>query len=252
MKSGANKILILTFHALEETNTPISFAPRLFTQAIKKWYAQGWRTISLSDAVQHLKQRDPFPAKSFILTFDDGYASVYRIAFPLLQECGMTATIFVAPNETITDGTTLLPMLYKREMLRWNEIREMHAYGIDFGAHTLTHRDLTQLDEIELDRELRVSQQILTDALGERIGLFAYPKGKYNLRVRERAAQYYDAACSDHLGIAAPNSDLFALPRVETYYLRSKSAMDALTHAWFPSYLQLRNVPRVLRRVFIK
>lgn len=249
MKSGANKIPILTFHALENTTSPMAFPPALFERALKTWHAAGWRTIALSDAAQNLRERAPFPEKTFVITFDDGYVSVYQAAFPVLRECGMTATVFVAPNaEGQTADTTRLPPLYGRAMLRWGEIRELRAYGIHFGAHTLTHANLIKLDDRRLRRELCESRDILADALGEKISLFAYPFGKYNGHVREMTAQYYDAACSDRLGIANFSSDLLALERVETFYLRPLWAADGLTRSWFPWYLHARNVPRSVRR----
>lgn len=248
MKSGANKIPILTFHALEDRRTPISFSPDLFARAIKKWYAEGWRTISLLEGVQHLRAGKPFPEKTFVLTFDDGYASVYQHAFPLLQAYNFTATLFIAPQENVSaNSTDALPVLYEREMLRWHQIREMRAHGIDFGSHTLTHRELITLDEKEIEYELRVAREVLSNALGEQIALFAYPRGLYNARVRQLTAQFYEAACSDKLGIATLKSDLFALERVETFYLRETWAADGFTGAWFPFYLQMRNVPRKMK-----
>ena len=249
----SHSIPILTFHALEENNIATSFPAALFERAIKKWYAAGWRTISLHDAVRHIQTRTAFPAKTFVLTFDDGYASVYQHAFPILRELGMTATIFITPNaDGNTGGKTPLPTLYERVMLRWNEIREMHAHGFHFGAHTLTHCDLTLLTDAEIEYELRASRDILADALGEKISVFTYPLGKYDARVRTHTAKFFDAACSDQLGIANFDSDVFALERVDTFYLRAKWSVDGFTRAWFPFYLRARNVPREIKRMFTK
>lgn len=244
-----SRIPILTFHALDELENPISFPPHLFARAMRQWYAKGWKTIGLADAVDFLEQGKGFPAKTFVLTFDDGYASVYRSGFPLFQELGATATVFVAPNPRgETNGSTPLPQLYGREMLRWNEIREMRAHGITFGAHTMTHADLTRCDDAQLDDELRTSQAVLADALGEPIPLFAYPFGKFDARVRGRAAQLFKAAVTDRLGYMETADDRFALKRVETYYMLTPRAADGFTRPWFSFYLTARNVPRALRR----
>lgn len=201
------------------------------------------------EVVRLLEQGAGFPAKTFVLTFDDGYNSVYRHAFPLLQELNATATVFIAPNPRgETNGATPLPQLYGREMLRWHEIREMHAHGISFGAHTMTHADLTRCDDAQLDHELSTSQAVIAEALGQPIPSFAYPFGKFDARVRERAARWFEAAVSDRLGYVQTNGDRYTLKRVETYYLLSPWAADGLTRAWFPHYLTARNIPRSLRR----
>lgn len=243
------QIPILTFHALDELHSPISFPPQLFARAMRRWHSEGWKTIRLSDAARLLKQGTGFPNKTFVLTFDDGYASVYREGFPLFAELGVTATVFVAPNprgETL--GETPLPPLYGRAMLRWNEIREMHAHGITFGAHTMTHADLTRCGDAQLSDELGTSQAVLADALGEPVPLFAYPFGKFDARVRGHAAQFFEAAVTDRLGYVQTNSDRYTLARVETFYLLAPWAADSFTRGWFPYYLAARNIPRALRR----
>lgn len=253
MTSGVNRISILTFHALQETRSPTAYPPAAFARALKNWRAAGWRTLSLNDAVRQLESRTPLPEKTFVLTFDDGYASVYRIAFPLLRELGMTATVFIAPGEGSERRGDLmsLPTLYGREMLTWGEIREMRAAGIDFGAHSLTHRNLTQLGDGTLEREIRESRAVIEDAAGGRVSFFAYPMGFYDARVQELARRHYAGCCSDRLGLANFKSDLYALERVETYYLRGAWAADALTRGWLPWYLELRKLPRRLRRVIL-
>lgn len=242
-------IPILTFHSLAAGSDVIDFAPDSFARACQRWHAAGWRTISLTELAQCLREQSPFPPRTFVLTFDDGYASVYRVAFPILQEYAWTATVFIPPGERApTQGTAGLPQLYNREMLRWNQIREMHAYGITFGAHTLTHCDLTQAGAADAEREMHLSQSRIADALGEPVTLFAYPFGHFNPTVRAIAQNYFDAAVSDHLGLVNTDSDLFTLARVETYYLQSDWAADGVTREWFPLYLGARNVPRRARR----
>jgi len=243
-------IPVLTFHALVSGSGPIYFPPDSFMRAAQQWHAAGWNTISLYEAVRCVRERAPFPARSFVLTFDDGYASVYRVAFPLLQQYNWTATVFVALGEhDSTHGDAPLPPLFNGEMLRWNEIREMRAHGVTFGAHTLTHPDLTRIDHAQAEYEMRVSQSILADALGEAIPLFAYPFGRFNARVWELAARYFQAAVSDRLGLMDAQSDLFALERVETFYLKADWAAAGMTRPWFKWYLDAVNVPRSARRV---
>ena len=93
-----------------------------------------------------------------------------------------------------------------------------------------------------------VSGEILSNALDQPIDMFCYPKGFSDARVREITARYYRGACSDKLGIASAGSDLFALERVEMFYLRSARSAQALTKPWFEAYLKARNVPRTAKR----
>lgn len=134
-------------------------------------------------------------------------------------------------------------------MLRWGEIRAMHERGIAFGAHTLTHPDLTALPEVRMREEIRESKARIEDALSAPVTTFAYPYGAVNRRVRTVAAERFACACADRLGLVTARSDPFALERVETYYLRTIAASGAIFSPSFAWYLWARGLPRRLRRL---
>ena len=172
-------IPVLTFHAIEERPSVISVSPQVFLRGIARLHEHGYRTLSLLKAADIIRCRKSFPQHTFAITFDDGYQTVYTNAFPVLQRYGMSATVFltVGMNKD-TNLPERLPSLENRTMLSWNEIREMHRYGIDFGAHTLTHPDLTRLANPQLESEIYDSKAIIEDALGAHISSFSYPFGR--------------------------------------------------------------------------
>jgi len=86
---------ILGFHRFEDQPSAISFSPGLFRRAMAELQERGFRAAPLAEAVDCLRQRKPFPDRAFILTFDDGYQTVYEEAFPCLQRHGWGATVFV-------------------------------------------------------------------------------------------------------------------------------------------------------------
>lgn len=70
--------------------------------------------------------------------------------------------------------------------MNWDQVREMHDAGIEFGSHTITHPILSQLDDEALKNELIGSRQKLDQELGESIPVLAYPvgdKAAFNERV---------------------------------------------------------------------
>jgi peptidoglycan/xylan/chitin deacetylase (PgdA/CDA1 family) len=142
-------------------------------------YEKGYKTLSISDAAEYLRRDTPFPERSFAITFDDGYQSVYGEAFPILQRYGFSATIFLTVGQ---NGPLIaakrLPAFSKGTMLSWNEIKEMQGSGIRVGAHTVTHPDLTRLPLERLKVEICDSKTIIEDALGIKVDCFAYPFGR--------------------------------------------------------------------------
>lgn len=90
-------------------------------------------------------------------------------------------------------------------MLTWRDIREMHRWGITFGAHTLTHPDLPRLSLDRAKAETCDSKAVIEDTLGAPVTCFAYPYGRYNRCSRELAQQHF--ACAVPI-----DSVLFQLP----------------------------------------
>lgn len=244
------RLPILTFHDIANDPAVIAFPPALFRRGLANLHTQGYRTVSLDEAARCWQSGQGFPAKSFAITFDDGYESVYTDAFPALQEFAMTATVFLpVGEERIDDLDRRLPMLEGRAMLSWRRIQDLHRYGISFGAHTVNHADLTRLPADGVKREVLPSKQRIEDMLGSAVSSFAYPFGRYDRASRDLVAQHFACACSDALGFFNRRSDLYAIERVDAYYLRSASLFDLMPTAWFPSYVRVRALPRRLRRL---
>ncbi len=238
---------VLTFHALDERASVISCRPRVFREGLARLRARGHRAIRLEEAVACLRERRPLPSRAFVLTFDDGFQSVYAEAFPALREHGLTATVFLTVGAGDGAGDRR-PAFEGRTMLSWPEIREMQAAGIEFGAHTLTHADLTRLSAPEIEAEMSGSKARIEAALGAPVASFAYPFGRYDRRSRELAERHFSCACTDTLGLVTARSDPYALARVDAYYLRTPRRFALMTTRAFPWYLRARNLPRRLRR----
>jgi len=102
----------------------------------------------------------------FSLTFDDGAASDYEQAFPVLAELGLRATFFVVPTRIDTPGH-----------VTWVQLREMLAAGMEIGSHSMTHPFLDGLDAAGLRREFGDSKHLLEDRLGAPVRAASLPRG---------------------------------------------------------------------------
>jgi peptidoglycan/xylan/chitin deacetylase (PgdA/CDA1 family) len=243
------RLPILTFHTLDDFSSVTSFPPKLFRVGLTQLHENGYRTISLLEAIDCLRLKKSFPEKSFVITFDDGYKTVYQAAFPILQDYGMSATVFltVGENGSWKNGESL-PSLEGRSMLNWSEIQEMKRWGIEFGAHTLTHPDLTRLPQDRMEMEICDSKKIIENILSTPISCFAYPYGRYNDRVQELVQKHFVCASSDKLGLITPNSEIYALERVDAYYLRTNTLFNLMLTRWFSWYIRACSIPRWIRR----
>ncbi|UCD19020.1 MAG: polysaccharide deacetylase family protein [candidate division WOR-3 bacterium] len=125
----------------------------------------------------------------FVITFDDGDRSVYDHAFPILKKYGVRAVVFLAVGYIGMEDSWDLAVLGARSRhLAWPEIHEMKEWGIEFGSHTMSHRNLTRLTISEMDFELKESKRILEEQLGP-VDCISYPFNRVNQHVVAKARQ---------------------------------------------------------------
>lgn len=169
---------ILMYHgiaAVDERGVPpyyrLNTSPAAFARQMRFLSDNGYRVLSLGQALANAAQDDCLLANSVVLTFDDGLRDFYTDAFPVLKEYGFTATVFLP-----TGYIGRVDKRFKgRECLSWPEVRELHRAGIDFGAHTVSHPQLRTLAGDLVAYEIRSSLATIADQLGTPTESFSYP-----------------------------------------------------------------------------
>jgi len=91
----ARRLRILAYHRVVD--------PSVFGQHLDE-LCRHWHPVGAQDVIDSLNSGKPLPPKSVWITFDDGYADVIDNARPLLNERGITATMFVCPHAVSGGG----------------------------------------------------------------------------------------------------------------------------------------------------
>ena len=180
-----------------------------------KWL--GYHVLSLEEFQQyHLNQSLP-PARSVVLTFDDGYAEFYDLVYPVLKRNGFAATVFIVSEKIgACNDWTSLPELNGRPLLTSNEIREMAHYDIQFGAHSRTHARLLAMSQDHMQDEIEGSKADLENALHTPITTFAYPYGEFNAEAQDAIRNAgFRGGYSTNKGLNILGSPSFAFHRIE-------------------------------------
>jgi peptidoglycan/xylan/chitin deacetylase (PgdA/CDA1 family) len=148
------------------------------------------------------------------LTFDDAYRDFFEHAWPLLKRYGFTATLYVATDHVGSRATWDSQLGEPALILSWDELRQLAAEGVTFGAHSASHPYLTRLAPAELVAEGRCSKAALERELGQTIVTMAYPYGENNLLVRRvMAACGYLGAVTTLPNLSRLGDNPLALPR---------------------------------------
>ena len=194
----------------------------------------GWKTVTLEQFGSYVQRADVPSCNEFLLTFDDGYASLAEHAYPVLADLGFTATTFLITDYVGKTNTWDVQYTWHRlRHLSWPEIEQWRARGFDFASHGATHQRLTWLDDAAVENEVRNSREALTTRLGaEAARAIAYPFGAVDTRVLRhvRSAGY-------ELGFAGVrgSGEALQLPRVPVYFWDAGDVPFGLRAGWIGS-----------------
>lgn len=171
----SSRVVVLCYHSVSTEPCAVSARPEAFDQHLQ-WLKAHCEIVPFShvaDAARPGRPGRPVVA----ITFDDGYADNYEYAFPLLRRHGAAATFFVTAGFLERDPQVMGRFHNSLRPLAWDQVREMRQAGMEFGAHTYSHPNLSRLDRVAAEVELKRSKFILEDRLGEPVSAMAYPFG---------------------------------------------------------------------------
>lgn len=149
-----------------------------------------------------------------IITFDDGWLSVYNKAYPIMQ----------ANNQKGVDFVIIDPILGGwSDFTQRSQLNTLYGAGWDISSHTYSHIALTTANNTTLNYELAASRDWLNANGYPRGAMFlAYPYGDYNSNVITAlktngyvAARTIDPSPSNNIHYNLSSPDLYSLKSYE-------------------------------------
>lgn len=205
---GPTLVPILMYHyirvvdaGLDPMGYNLSITPDEFAQQLAWLQSQGYTSVSMGTVEGCLRGTIACPARPIALTFDDGYEDAYSAALPIMQHYGMRGTFYIVNSFVGQPG-----------YMTWEQLAAMRDAGMEIGAHTVSHLNLTTLDQATAATEIGQSKTELDSRLGISVTSFCYPAGFYdaNIEALVQAAGYTNATTTRWDG---DYSDVLGLPR---------------------------------------
>lgn len=246
-----SRALVLTYHAIEAGSPPLRVDPALFAEHADRIAACGAAVLTVRELTEHLRE-GTLPARAVAITFDDGYASVAENAAPILANHGLSATVYCVAGHVggLSDWPSARPGSFLGRLADADQLRVLAGSGIEIGAHGMAHEPLVTEGPRVLERELVEARDLLAKLVGVEIATYAYPYGAAAPPAARRLVESsYLAACSNTIGIVRPDSDVFALPRVDAHYVRRPELLSRVLAGRLGSYLGARRLGARVRRV---
>lgn len=238
--------MILMYHSLDLSGSPVSVPPDAFRAHLRGLAARGVAAMGIADLL-----RTPETQDAVAITFDDALSSVWTVAAPLLDELGLTATVFVptahagGDNRWRGSGDPGIPHV---PVMTWDELGALQRRGWTIGAHTRTHAPLTRCTAAQIADELEGSALDIRRALGEQPQVFAYPYGLVNARVAAAASAVFEYSVTTEMRVLSAFEARASLPRVDAFYFRANDLLAAWGSRRQRAYLRLRGGFRSLKR----
>lgn len=214
-------LTVLSYHevtaAADALVPAYAVTPTNFVRQMDWLRNRGYRFVSLSEVIAATEGRRPLPDKAVLITFDDGYQSVYVNAWPILRMMKIPAVIAVVGSWLEEKGTVNFDgkSIPRSQLLSWDELREMHESGlVEIGSHsfdlhhgvqanpqgnrepaTTARRYLPDRQRYEdeaayrqrLFNDLKHNNDLIRSYTGATPRVIAWPYGRYNAPAREIA-----------------------------------------------------------------
>lgn len=209
----SHAVVVLQYHHISEsTPASTSVTPERFSDHMTYLQEQDFNVITMEQFLQFLEKDQVLPAKSVLITFDDGYESIYRNAWPLLKEKGWPFTIFIntEPHDQASS-----------QYISWAELEELADHGVTIGNHSVSHPFMNRKHPEEnrnawlkrMRTEVVDAQKRIDEKLGPQPKVFAYPYGEYNLEIQKLMAELGYYAFGQQSGAVGDISEPTLLPR---------------------------------------
>jgi biofilm PGA synthesis lipoprotein PgaB len=211
-QAAEHGVIVLYHHVAENTPPSTTISPDDFRRHLEYLRDNDFNVMPLDQMLESLRERVEVPDKSVAITFDDGYISIYREAFPMLASFGFPFAVFLS-TQPINDNQT--------GYMTWEQVTEMSNAGVVFANHMIDHpymldrmQDETEAEWITRlrDEMLRAEQQIESHT-GQSHRYLAYPYGEFNSSIKTMLATEGFTGLAQNSGAAGFNSDFLALPR---------------------------------------
>lgn len=253
------------YHHVSPQPGLVTISPENFAAQMAWLAGNGYHTASCAD-LENFLSGQPLPARSVMLTFDDGYLDNYVHAYPILRRHGLHAVIF-AVTDWIGDGPARPlagepgspPLLNHRDcyeriragraddaIMRWSEVEHTRSEAVfEFHSHTSSH---TRWDKVSanaaeksaaLGSDLERSRETLRRHLGTDSNHLCWPQGYFDADYQSIAREKgFTHLYTTRPGTVVPDAEAASLPRI---VVKDRGA------AWLASRIRLYSSPTLAR-----
>ncbi|MGD8190294.1 polysaccharide deacetylase family protein [Brevibacillus ginsengisoli] len=235
-----NQVVVLMYHHVSPTgDKEYTLTPELFSEHMKFLHDNDLHPISLTEFLQFVNTGVLSTNNAVLITFDDGYESFYKEAYPILKEFNFPSVNFVIASRLRDSVERKRPNMIPP--LTTEEVQEMIGSGlVEVGSHTYSLHDhiekndwgelepgtapvyMEDIKHVEDDDTYRnrlyvdftMSRVALSDLVHKPIVSLSLPHGFTNQEVLDTAKDAgYHYVFNSRRGVVKPGVKPYDIPR---------------------------------------
>jgi biofilm PGA synthesis lipoprotein PgaB len=214
-------LLVLAYHEIAAPSDALvpqyAVTPTTFVRHIDWLRNTGFTFVSVDEVLAARAGRATLPARAVLLTFDDGYASFYEHAWPMLKMLRIPAVVSVVTSWHEGSGPVSLEgrPVQRDRFMTWDQLRDIQASGlIELASHThdlhhgvpgnpqgslMAAATTRRYDGVEqryetdgeyaarIAADFRRSKNLLRRRTGRDPRVWTWPYGRYNETLQQQA-----------------------------------------------------------------
>ena len=183
MKKLNKTIAVLAYHKIGEPAddwyTYNYISQQTFEEHLEYLKKSEWECLDIKSFLSGLDDDNNLPDRSVLLSFDDGYASTYEVALPLLQRYNFPAVVFVPTAFVGSYNSFDADLLVEpRELMcTWEQLSALENNDVSVQSHGINHRHFSALRVEEQVAEIHDSKSIIESKIKNEVRLFSFPYG---------------------------------------------------------------------------
>ena len=215
-KPEPKPMYVLMYHHLVESGTDLNawtLTVDRFREDMQWLKDNGYNTV----LPRELAAGEELPENPVLITFDDGYASNYHLALPILEELECKAVIALI-TQRVDSGNP--------EFLSWEQCKALHDSGlVELGSHThdshsgekpgILRRDNESREDYEarIFTDLQTSVDLIKANVGSEVTYFAHPHGQKDEWAEDFVKGLFPVTTTSEVAVADLNNGIQDLPR---------------------------------------
>ena len=172
------RVPVLVYHHIQPESaakqlgqTSLTVDNGFFDQQMAYLASNGYTTLWAADLINALRNHTGLPAKSILITMDDGYADNDVYALPVLKKYGLKANLMLATGLVGSNP----------DMLSWSQVQDMKNSGLYyFTNHTWSHYAINHGPQSKIEMEIDTAAGQIKQYTGQDVNIFTYPYGSFN------------------------------------------------------------------------